>query len=223
MSDKGRPIAAVVLIGLGVLFLAGQIFDVGGILGFIWPLFVLAPGAVFLYFAYTGGKNQAGLAVPGMVISGTGLILFYQNMTGHWESWAYAWSLYPLFVGLALTYMGGRTGDNGTLKTGQGLVRWSGIAFIVLALLFEVIIFGQGGFFNNLALPVLLIGVGIFMLFRHNMPAFAGGKRKVDVGYTYSNGKAKNGSSAAVNSRLQQQIDAALAEDETPEGNGPKV
>ena len=216
MNDKGRPIAAVVLIGLGVLFLAGQLFDIGGILGWLWPFFVILPGMAFLYFAYTGGKNQSGLAVPGAVITGTGLILFYQNMTNHWESWAYAWSLYPLFVGLALTFMGGRTGDKGTLKTGQGLVRWGGMAFIVLAVLFEVVIFGGGGIFGNLALPLLLIGAGAFMLLRSQRPVLATGfgeKRKYDD-YGYSNGKAKNGVNPAVNSRLQREIDAALAEED---------
>ena len=76
-------------------------------------------------------------------------------------------------------------------------------------------IFGGGGIFGNLALPLVLIGAGIFILFRRNMPAFAGGmteKPKVDFGY--SNGKAKNGVNPAVNSRLQREIDAALAEDD---------
>ncbi|MEZ4669563.1 MAG: hypothetical protein R3E39_16790 [Anaerolineae bacterium] len=218
MNDKARPIGALVLIGLGILFLAGQIFDIGGIIGWLWPFFVILPGAAFLYFAYTGGKSQAGLAVPGAVITGTGLILFYQNVTNHWESWAYAWALYPLFVGLALTFMGERTADKGTLKTGQGLVRGGGIAFIVLAALFELVLFGRGGIFGNFAIPLVLIGAGIFMLYRHQHPVFANGfgdKRKYD-GYTYSNGKSKNGVNTAVNSRLQREIDEALAEDEEP-------
>src|SRR5215813_518898 len=111
--ERGRAIGAVTLIGLGLLFLLGQILNVS-IFSFLWPFFVIIPGAAFLYFAITGGKNTAGLAVPGTVVTGTGLILLYQSLTNHWESWAYAWTLYPVFVGLALTFMGRRMGDSGT-------------------------------------------------------------------------------------------------------------
>ena len=85
-EHDSRPVLAIGLIALGVLLLLGQLTGFGGMLGSLWPLFVMVPGLAFLYFAYTGDKKAAGLAVPGMVITGTGLILFYQNITGHWES-----------------------------------------------------------------------------------------------------------------------------------------
>src|SRR5687767_10207750 len=96
-QDRGRTITAVGLIGLGILFLLGQVFGFS-LFSVLWPFFVILPGAAFLYGAFTGGKNAAGLAVPGSVITGTGLILLYQSLTNHWESWAYAWTLYPVFV-----------------------------------------------------------------------------------------------------------------------------
>src|SRR5882672_4450267 len=87
----GRPVLAIGLIALGVLVFLGQLTGFGGMFSTLWPLFVAVPGLAFLYFAYTGSKNTVGLAVPGTVITGTGLILFYQNITGHWASWAYVW------------------------------------------------------------------------------------------------------------------------------------
>src|SRR5438552_19018391 len=99
---EGRPVIAIGLIGIGVLVFLGQLTGFGGMFSTFCPLFVAIPGLAFLYFAYTGDRKVAGLAVPGTVITGTGLILFYQNITGHWQSWAYVWTLYPLFVGLAL-------------------------------------------------------------------------------------------------------------------------
>lgn len=61
----GRPVLAVGLIGLGVLvLLAGQLTGFGGMISTLWPLFVAVPGLAFLYFAYTGDKKVAGLAVP---------------------------------------------------------------------------------------------------------------------------------------------------------------
>ncbi len=210
-ARDGRPVLAIGLIGLGLLVLFGQLTGFGGMMGTLWPMFVIVPGLVFGYFAYTGGKNQAGLAVPASVVTGTGLILFYQNLTGHWESWAYIWTLYPLFVGLALRFMSQRTGDKGTLKASRLLMQIGAIGFIVGAIFFELMLFGNGGIFGNLALPVVLIALGVFVLMGRGKPAFAGGyapKRK--VGDYYQAGKYKNGD------RLQQQIDEALAEEDEP-------
>ena len=81
----GRPFAALALIGVGVLIFLGQLTGFS-VFHTAWPLLVAAPGLIFWYFAITGDRNVAGLAVPGTVITGTGLILFYQNLTGHWAS-----------------------------------------------------------------------------------------------------------------------------------------
>jgi len=227
-ESKGRPAAAAVLIGLGVFFLAAQIFDLGFFFGWLWPFFIIIPGAIFLYFAYTGGKNQAGLAIPGAIITGTGAILFYQNMTNHWESWAYAWTLYPLFVGLGLGFMSRRTGDEGTRKASETLIRIGGFAFIGFAALFELFLFGRGGIFSNLFLPIVLIGAGLFMLMRKNAAVAVGGyghKAKIDDlrDVLSSNGKSKNGYGHLRGDRLQQEIDAALTEDDDPEAKPPTV
>ena len=204
-EHDGRPIAAFGLIALGVLVLVGQLSGFS-LFSTLWPLFVAAPGLVFLYLAYTGGKKEAGFAVPGTVVTGTGLILFYQNITGHWVSWAYAWTLYPLFVGLALNFMRSRTGDEGQQKASQILMRIGSIGFILGAVFFEVLLFNNGGIFGGLALPVILIGLGDVMLLTNKNRSLTVSKRK--VGDLYVNGKYKN------SDRLQQQIDEALAEDE---------
>lgn len=121
--NRGRSITAFSLIGLVGLFLLSQIFGFS-LFSILWPLFVIVPGAAFLYFAVTGDKKMAGLAVAGTVVTGTGLILLFQSITNHWQSWAYAWTLYPVFVGMALTFMGTRMEDAGTYKAGRGLVRY---------------------------------------------------------------------------------------------------
>ncbi len=225
-ANRGRSITAVLLIGFGVLFLLGQIFNFS-LFGILWPFFVIIPGAAFLYFALTGGKNTVGLAVPGSVVTGTGLILLYQSMTGRWESWAYAWTLYPVFVGLALTYMGERLGDGGTFNAGRGLVKWGAIAFVVAAAFFELVIFNGGGILGSLALPILLIGLGVLMLFGRNIGVNMGmnnGKRKTDdyvfTGPRVIDMKPKNGHSPSYSDDLQRKIDAAIAEDDTPVDTG---
>lgn len=220
--DIGRNTGAYVLIGLGVLFLAAQIFNFS-FFGALWPLIVLIPGLAFLYFAFNGDKNTAGLVFPGSIITGTGAILFYQNLTNHWESWAYVWTLYPVFVGLALTFMGRRTGSDDQYKVGQNMMRWGAIAFAGLWVLFELFIFNGGGFFGNLLVPLVLIGVGVMMLFRRGSITVStvSAKRKVDE-YAEYKPKRTNGH-RSYSDELQEKIDAALAEAEDiePEPSEP--
>jgi hypothetical protein len=98
-----RQVAATsaggLIILLGVLLLIDR--AVPGSLGlFTWPILILAVGAVFYL---TGiGTPATGLVIPGTIIAGIGGILFWQNLTGRWFSWAYVWTLIPGFVGLGL-------------------------------------------------------------------------------------------------------------------------
>ncbi len=83
------------------------------------------------------------------------------------------------------------------------------MGFIIGVVFFELMLFGNGGIFGNLALPIVLIAIGGFMLLGNKKGRFVGsdaGKRK--MGDLHLNGKYKN------SDRLQQQIDEALAEDD---------
>lgn len=174
-TEQSRKNTAIALIGLGVLFVAAQIFNIS-LIGLAWPLFVIGPGAIFLYFATRrdGDDDQAGLIFPGIIITGTGLILLYQNITGHWASWAYVWTLYPAMVGLALQYHGRRTGEREEIGVGREMFRWALAAFGVAWLFFEVLIFGQGTSFALLA-----IALGAYILYRERagQPVFNSGLR----------------------------------------------
>ncbi len=218
----GRALLAFALIGFGVLFLVGQFVSLDWLWN-LWPLFVLVPGLVFLYFAVTGKPDAASLAIPGAIITGTGLILLFQSITGRWESWAYIWALYPVFLGLGLMYMGRRTDNQGTYNSGQGFVQWGLIAFLVLGSFFEIFIFGGFGV-GRFILPLALIGIGAWLLFRPRRVS-----RLADLGP--SNGKPKRvdedpfftgapsprpRGTAPRGDSLRQRIDEALAEDEEP-------
>ena len=50
-------------------------------------------------------SRESGLAIPGSIIAGIGGILYYQNATNDWESWAYAWTLIIGFVGVGTFIM----------------------------------------------------------------------------------------------------------------------
>lgn len=221
MSGSNRSnIGAYILIAVGAFFLVTQVFNIslGSIFNLSWPLFIIIPGALFLLVAVTGDRRMAGFAVPGALITGTGAILWYQNTTDHWESWAYVWTLYPVFVGLALSYMARRTDNAEMAKTGSGFIKFGLIAFLVGAAFFELILF-DGMTIGRWVVPAVLILAGGYLLLRGRPLALYGEKSKRIEGSVFTGAvditKPKNGASP-IDRDLQRKIDEALAEDETP-------
>ena len=109
--DRGREhgglALGVLLIVLGVLFLAGEEFHVDWT-QYGWPMFVIVPGAVLLLLGLAI-PNEAGLgmAIPGGIIASVGLILAFQDSTDTYGSWSYAWALVaPGSVGVSLFLYG---------------------------------------------------------------------------------------------------------------------
>lgn len=219
-ENKRNPLAWV-LVALGVLMLTGA----------LWPLFIIAPGAVFIYAAYDRERCCSGLIFPGLIIAGTGTILLYQNITGHWESWAYAWTLYPVFVGLGLQFNGQRAGRKHEIATGSHMVRYGLMAFAGLALFFELLIFGSVSAWILLAAGLALlwwnghIKIGDDQqdeAYRQKVRAFVEEKRKhVQMAADdLDKSKAQNGT-AAVDPDLRERIQIVINEAkdlaETPE------
>lgn len=163
-NERQNRLPSITLIGIGVFILLSQVFNFD-FWGTIWPLAVIAPSLPFFYFALRGGKHSAGLIFPALIIGGTGAILLYQNTFNHFESWAYIWALYPVFIGLGLIFNGQRTGSDGEVSTGRGMVRYGLISLAGFAILFEVFIFQSVfGELTELVLPLALIGAGIYFL-----------------------------------------------------------
>lgn len=213
-GGSGRKAAAIALIVVGGFFLLAQLgFFSFSLMGLLWPLFVIVPGLAFLYPALQGGSDTAPLAIPGAIITGSGAILFYQNVTGHWESWAYIWALYPVFLGLGMMLMGRRQGNRKTDATGRGFVRWGLTAFLIMGAIFELFIFDNLGI-GKMLLPLALILFGVWML-------MGGSRRQRPVvededfafeSAPFSNDKRKTRMSAS--DELRRKIDIALAEED---------
>ena len=169
-QDNGRYVGAVILIGLGLIFLLDQFVDFSFV-GELWPFLIILPGLVFLAGAWTGGEKSIQLVYPGMMITVTGAILLVQNITGRFESWAYAWALYPAFVGISMMFVGRRMHHEKTTSDGRRVFYTGLILFGVFAVFFEGFIFGGlGNTFGRFVLPVLLIAVGGLILFQGRIP-----------------------------------------------------
>ena len=105
--EHGGLVLGVLLIVLGVLFLAGEQFHIDWS-RYGWPIFVVVPGVVLLILGLAI-PNEAGLgmAIPGGIITTVGLILAFQEATDTYASWAYVWALVaPGSVGVSLFLYG---------------------------------------------------------------------------------------------------------------------
>lgn len=101
MDHRSRSaiVVGTILILLGVFFLVTRI--VPGLLDtFSWPFVIIGVGAIFLVLALV--TWTPGLAVPACIIGGLGGLLYWQNLTGAWWTWSYAWALIPGFVGVGV-------------------------------------------------------------------------------------------------------------------------
>jgi hypothetical protein len=172
-ADQAATVGGIVLVGLGVLFLAQQSLgvDIGR---FAWPLFILIPGFALLIGFAVGPRSAAGLAIPGCVVTTVGMILAIQNTFGLWQTWAYAWTLIPASVGLGLRLQSERLGQPRPMQVGTRMFEWSLLAFVVLFVFFELILnlsnFTSGAL-RTMVGPAVLILAGIYLLMRRRPSA----------------------------------------------------
>ncbi|MBN1311518.1 MAG: hypothetical protein JXB30_08875 [Anaerolineae bacterium] len=184
-KKRGSAVLGMFLLGLGIVLLLMDVANVrltDRFWSFIWPFFIITPGALLLFLGTReGGKMSEAAAVVGGIITMTGLLLFYQNTTNHWESWAYAWAL-TLPGGVAVGQIVDGVLNNRPERKNAGwkLLTISLIMFAVGAVFFEVVL-DISGFFHHsglgkIALPAILIGLGLLLLTgslggRHEIPA----------------------------------------------------
>lgn len=166
-------VAGVILVGLGLLFLAQQ--SLGVEIGRLaWPLFVILPGLAMLVAYALAPRSAAGLAIPGCVVTTIGLILAIQNTFNLWQTWAYAWALIPAAVGLGLRLQSEQLGQPRAAQVGTRMFEISLLVFVVFAVFFEFILdlsHLANGVLKSTIGPALLILAGIYLLMRRRATA----------------------------------------------------
>jgi len=127
--------------------------------GLWWPMLIVGLGAFFLLMGLL--VNAPPLAVPACFFGGLGLLFFWQNATGNWDSWAYAWTLFPGFVGVGLIVTGLLSGKpRETFGVGVTLLIISAVLFGIFGALLG------GPRILRSVWPLLLIALGVLMLAR---------------------------------------------------------
>ncbi len=164
MRNRNHVIG-IVLIVAGVLVLVGRMADLGG---FAWPLLVLLPGAALLVWAFLGGEQATGLAIPGSIVTTIGLILFVQELTGYYQSWAYAWGLIVSGVGFGIFLHGALSHDEDRERDGMRVVTVGLALFAGFGAFFEFFVFDNwaGSWVGRWLLPIALIAAGLVLWLR---------------------------------------------------------
>ena len=168
MEKKNRT---QLVLGLLLILVAGWLIatrikpDLADILHltFAWPMWVMFAGAAILVIGLLVGESD--MAVPACIVAGIGGILYYQNTTNHWESWAYLWTLIPGFVGVGKILSGIIGGDfMAFLREGLKLLLTCAILFTIFATIFNAWdIFGPYSAYVPIA---LLFVLGIWLIVR---------------------------------------------------------
>jgi len=166
-NNRGSLYVAVLLIGMGVLFLAFNLMP-GFAMGSAWPVvfYILAAGFYLPPILWREQlRGLSGLFIPASIMLALGLLFTYNVLTQDWASWGYAWTLIVVGVGGGMA-LAGRTGRWGSVPTwvGNWMLLGSLAIFALFASIFSLPLLKLAG-------PALLIAAGLVLItrgFRNN-------------------------------------------------------
>lgn len=161
MKRKGNVGLAVVLIAVGVWFLLIELVPSVKAFAYnqdFWPIPIIAIGGLLALVALATWTPP--LLVPAAIVGGIGGLLYYQNLTGDWASWAYAWALIPCFVGLGILLAGLLERNLNTMAGGA----WTLFSGLMMFAIFGAFLGGSWAVFRFW--PALLILAGFAFIAR---------------------------------------------------------
>ena len=159
MKTRSNVAVALLLIGLGVWFLAIQFFPTLKEFAYSstsWPLMIIGAGVFLGLLALV--LWVPGLWIPACIVGGIGGLLYWQNLNDRWETWAFTWTLIPGFVGVGML-ISGFLSKNRRQIVGAG---WNIFTSLILFAIF-------GSFLGGISIlgtywPILLILLGLVFL-----------------------------------------------------------
>jgi hypothetical protein len=162
-QKRSDLVFGILLLLIGAWFLGAQFNILPGLneiinIEYQWPLVVIGVGGLLFLLGLLA--RSPGLSVPACVVAGIGGILYWQNLTGQWDSWSYLWTLIPGFVGVGIilsTLLGGETRRGYT--SGLRTILVSAILFVIFLMLFS----GQVLFVRYWPVLVILLGIWIII------------------------------------------------------------
>jgi hypothetical protein len=159
---SGNLIGGLVLIAIGLWFLADNFGFQTFRLRAIWPIFPTLAGVGFILSYLTGREKDEGVLIPGVIclLLGPFFFLFTAGPLD-WDDMGALWPVFPLIAGVAflVTWLAGRCRDPGYLWSGLPAlgVGAIGLLFTLGPFRFRTIVQGW---------PLVLVGVGVWLLVR---------------------------------------------------------
>lgn len=158
-SQRASLTVGVILVVLGAVFIAANMVPSFRALldqANTWPMIIEVVAAGLLILGLMIGVPD--MAVPAVIVAGIGGILWWQNATGNWGSWAYMWALIPGFSGVGMLLakvLGGNERYNAT--SALSTIGTSLVLFVVFGSFF-------GGFsWMGPYWPLMLVAAGILI------------------------------------------------------------
>ncbi len=131
---NGAKVLGLVLVIAGSLFTLDSLGWIHLSWGYLWPLFLLLPGIAFHGAFFAGSRHNAGLLVPGGILTVYGLLFSVMTISG-WQLMETFWPIFILGVafGLFELYIFGPR-ETGLLIP-VGILSLVGFAFLFINLL----------------------------------------------------------------------------------------
>ncbi len=164
-NERNTRALGLLLLAAGAWILIARFIhiDLGD---WLWPFWIIVPGGIIMALGFRDThRSNEGLVTFGSIVAVTGIILFVQNITGQWQSWAYAWALlFPGSIGLGRYLWGKRAGNTAAVQSAEKTLRVALVLFAAFGFFFEIVL-GIGGFglgsAGRIVVPVLLIAAGV--------------------------------------------------------------
>ncbi len=162
---RGSYAVGLVLILLGVFFLAAQ--WVPGLRPWMsiersWPLIIIGVAAMLAVIGLATGETD--MAIPVFIVGGIGGLLYWQNLTFNWASWAWAWTLIPGFVGAGMivaAFLRGIRGRRASNMLAGGI--WNILSSLMLLAIFGSFLGGPPWLTRYWPVGVILLGLWVLV------------------------------------------------------------
>jgi len=155
--NRGFRITSLILVGVGIAFLALNIAT-GGAFNITLPLVFLMLGGAFFILAFAGSQKwdwTGYLFIPGAILIAFGIIFLINILTGDWTSWAYAWLFLVAGAGAGLAF------SSVYMRLDQRFT-WAGLAGTLVGVtLFALFGAIAGGKLIQVMAPILLAMGGL--------------------------------------------------------------
>lgn len=155
-SSRGRIFVGIIILFSGIFMLLNHLGFIEFRFALIWPLFLLIPGLIFEFGYFFSRRKNRSFLVPGGILTVYGLVFFLDAFYG----WAFLTPLWPFLLlgvafGLFQLYVFGYQDRSLLLPT-----------TLLTLLALSNILQNYYAFDFQLAIPVILIVVGLFIIIK---------------------------------------------------------